>query len=202
MMDNSYNTIIDTNKSQIGQVTRINITNDGIFRVFYNDISGNMRCGLSRQSNYKQVILDTSTNRSNFDVSNIPLNNFETPLYGGTFHGNEISGNIQKAQNFYTFLYRNAQGGSIESTNIGPWRYFTELTFQNFIKQGFLKARIDGEIINLKAGLELDRYKTHDIELVIDKIEVTKNNARLFESIKTGLKMGNNSLQILDLKNS
>ena len=136
MMDNSYNTIIDTNKSQIGQVTRINITNDGIFRVFYNDISGNMRCGLSRQSNYKQVILDTSTNRSNFDVSNIPLNNFESPLYGGTFHGNEISGNIQKAQNFYTFLYRNAQGGSIESTNIGPWRYFTELTFQNFIKQG------------------------------------------------------------------
>ena len=79
--------------------------------------------------------------------------------------------------------------------------HYREL-FQNFIKQGFLKARIDGEIINLKAGLELDRYKTHDIELVIDKIEVTKNNARLFESIKTGLKMGNNSLQILDLKNN
>ena len=79
--------------------------------------------------------------------------------------------------------------------------HYREL-FQNFIKQGYLKARIDGEIINLKAGLELDRYKTHDIELVIDKIEVTKNNARLFESIKTGLKMGNNSLQILDLKNN
>ena len=79
--------------------------------------------------------------------------------------------------------------------------HYREL-FQNFIKQGFLKARIDGEIINLKAGLELDRYKTHDIELVIDKIEVTKNNARLFESIKTGLKMGYNSLQILDLKNN
>ena len=79
--------------------------------------------------------------------------------------------------------------------------HYREL-FQNFIKQGFLKARIDGEIINLKAGLELDRYKTHDIELVIDKLEVTKNNTRLFESIKTGLKMGNNSLQILDLKNN
>ena len=47
--------------------------------------------------------------------------------------------------------------------------HYREL-FQNFIKQGFLKARIDGEIINLKAGLELDRYKTHDIELVIGKI--------------------------------
>ncbi len=69
--------------------------------------------------------------------------------------------------------------------------HYREL-FQNFIKQGFLKARINGEIINLKAGLELDRYKTHDIELVIDKLEVTKNNTRLFESIKTGLKMGNN----------
>ena len=79
--------------------------------------------------------------------------------------------------------------------------HYREL-FQNFIKQGFLKARIDGEIINLKAGLELDRYKTHDIELIIDNIKVAKNNVRLFESIKTGLKMGNNSLLILDLKNN
>ena len=79
--------------------------------------------------------------------------------------------------------------------------HYREL-FQNFIKQGFLKARIDGEIINLKAGLELDRYKTHDIELIIDNIKVTKNNTRLLESIKTALKMGDNSLLILDLKNN
>ena len=79
--------------------------------------------------------------------------------------------------------------------------HYREL-FQTFIKQGFLKARIDEEIVALKAGLELDRYKTHDIELIIDNIKVTKNNVRLHESIKTGLKMGNNSLLILDLKNN
>ena len=79
--------------------------------------------------------------------------------------------------------------------------HYREL-FQTFIKQGFLKARIDEEILDLKAGLELDRYKTHDIELIIDNIKVTKNNVRLHESIKTGLRMGNNSLLILDLKNN
>ena len=44
--------------------------------------------------------------------------------------------------------------------------HYREL-FQNLIHQGFLKARVDGEIINLTNGMKLDRYKTHDIDLLI-----------------------------------
>ena len=58
MTDYSFNTIIDTSTLQIGQVVRINFTDEGIFRVFYNDSNGNMYCGLNRQSNYRQVIFE------------------------------------------------------------------------------------------------------------------------------------------------
>ena len=51
----------------MGQVIRINITEQGIFRVFYNDISGNMYCALSRGSNYKQVVYNSSQNRTVMD---------------------------------------------------------------------------------------------------------------------------------------
>ena len=47
--------------------------------------------------------------------------------------------------------------------------HYREL-FQNLIHQGFLKARVDGEIINLTVGMKLDRYKTHDIDLLIDRL--------------------------------
>ena len=63
MTDISLN--IYTSNIQLGQVIRINITDQGIFRVFYNDISGNMYCALSRGSNYKQVVYNSSQNREN-----------------------------------------------------------------------------------------------------------------------------------------
>ena len=46
--------------------------------------------------------------------------------------------------------------------------HYREL-FDHISKQGFVKIRADGEIINLAPGLKLDRYKTHDIEIVIDR---------------------------------
>ena len=49
--------------------------------------------------------------------------------------------------------------------------HYREL-FQNLIHQGFLKVRVDGQIINLTSGMKLDRYKTHDIELVIDRFKL------------------------------
>ena len=54
--------------------------------------------------------------------------------------------------------------------------HYREL-FENLSRQGFMKVRVDGEIIDLTPGLKVDRYKTHDIELVVDrmKINVTKN---------------------------
>ena len=44
--------------------------------------------------------------------------------------------------------------------------------FQNLIHQGFLKVRVDGQIISLTNGMKLDRYKTHDIDLLIDRFMI------------------------------
>ena len=73
--------------------------------------------------------------------------------------------------------------------------------FDSFIKKGFLRSRIDGDIIDLKKGMMLDRYKNHDIELLIDRI-IVKNNkesiSRLKNSIKTALYNGENSVLIIN----
>ena len=71
--------------------------------------------------------------------------------------------------------------------------------FEQIFKQGFLKVRIDGEIQNITPGLKLDRYKSHDIEIVIDRIELNdKNKKRLKDSINIALKYGKGVIQILD----
>ena len=80
--------------------------------------------------------------------------------------------------------------------------HYREL-FDSFIKKGFLKSRINGNIIDLKRGMMLDRYKNHDIELLIDRI-IVKNNkesiSRLTNSIKTALYNGENSVLIINPK--
>jgi len=78
--------------------------------------------------------------------------------------------------------------------------HYREL-FSSIQKQGFLKARIDGVITELKSNLKLDRYKIHDIEIVIDRI-ILKNNEtskkRLKDSLITAMYHGNNSLLIVN----
>ena len=134
--------IIDTSSTELGKVIRINITDDGIFRVFYNDTAGNMYCALSRESNYKQVIFKSAQNRTTIDVSNIELNGFNDAIYGGTYNMNEISNSsisppINVTGPFYVFQYSvNSPSSFSTSTDRGPWRYFTELKFENFISQG------------------------------------------------------------------
>ena len=78
--------------------------------------------------------------------------------------------------------------------------HYAEL-FQQITKQGFLKVRVNGEVQDLVAGMKLDRYKTHDIEIVVDRmlIENTEDNQkRLAESINTAMHHGENVLMILD----
>jgi len=71
--------------------------------------------------------------------------------------------------------------------------------FDQILKQGFTKARINGEIQNITPGLKLDRYKSHDIEIIIDRIELNdKNKKRLKDSIKIALKYGKGIIQIFD----
>ena len=78
--------------------------------------------------------------------------------------------------------------------------HYAEL-FQQITKQGFLKVRVNGEVQDLLTGMKLDRYKTHDIEIVIDRMVIEnseENEKRLTESIKTAMYHGENVLMILD----
>nr|WP_299034538.1 excinuclease ABC subunit UvrA [uncultured Tenacibaculum sp.] len=77
--------------------------------------------------------------------------------------------------------------------------HYREL-FEQISKQGFVRVRVDGEIREIEKGMKLDRYKTHDIEVVIDRLAV--NDAaekRLEETIKTALYTGDNILMVIDV---
>ena len=77
--------------------------------------------------------------------------------------------------------------------------HYREL-FEQISKQGFLKVRVDGEIREIEKDMRLDRYKMHDIEVVIDRLLVNKSSEkRLEETIKTALYSGNNILIVIDV---
>ncbi|MDI9319131.1 MAG: excinuclease ABC subunit UvrA [Phycisphaerales bacterium] len=77
--------------------------------------------------------------------------------------------------------------------------HYREL-FEQLRKQGYLKVRIDGEIIDLKEKMQLDRYKIHDIELVIDRLVADKESRnRLSQSIQKSLHSGKGLMFVLDI---
>ena len=76
--------------------------------------------------------------------------------------------------------------------------HYREL-FEQISKQGFLKVSVDGKIRDIEKGMKLDRYKIHDIEVVIDRLKVNDQvDQRLATSIKTGMKQGNDIIMILE----
>lgn len=76
--------------------------------------------------------------------------------------------------------------------------HYREL-FEQISKQGFVRVRVDGEIKELERGMRLDRYKTHDIEIVIDRLLVNKSSEkRLEETITTALYSGDNVLMLIE----
>ncbi len=78
--------------------------------------------------------------------------------------------------------------------------HYREL-FEQIAKQGFVKVRTDGEINDLTKGMKLDRYKTHDIEIVIDRLvidESVDNDKRLTETINTAMYHGEDVLLVID----
>ncbi|MEO0724790.1 MAG: excinuclease ABC subunit UvrA [Bacteroidota bacterium] len=76
--------------------------------------------------------------------------------------------------------------------------HYREL-FEQMRKQGYTKMRIDGKITDLTPGLQVDRYKVHDIELVVDRLKVGEERKdRLANSLQTALKMGNDLVMIAD----
>ena len=74
--------------------------------------------------------------------------------------------------------------------------HYREL-FESVMKQGYVRARIDGALVELEPGMRLDRYKVHDIEVVIDRIEVRLDDEeRLLRSIKTALNLGKGNMGV------
>tara|TARA_B100000497_G_scaffold115216_1_gene138511 strand:- start:27853 stop:30684 length:2832 start_codon:yes stop_codon:yes gene_type:complete len=78
--------------------------------------------------------------------------------------------------------------------------HYREL-FQQIAKQGFLKVRIDGEVKDIVSGMKLDRYKNHEIEIVIDRLKISKESVldkRVSESIVTAMYHGEDVIMVLD----
>lgn len=75
--------------------------------------------------------------------------------------------------------------------------HYREL-FEDIRKKGFLKVRVDGEVVDLTPKLQVDRYKIHDIEVVIDRLQVTDDmRVRLSQSVQQTLKMGKDLMFLL-----
>lgn len=82
--------------------------------------------------------------------------------------------------------------------------HYREL-FEQIAKQGYLKVRIDGEIKEIVKGLKTDRYKTHDIEIVVDRLKVEDKpslTTRLMQSISTAMALGQNTIMVIGNKDN
>jgi len=78
--------------------------------------------------------------------------------------------------------------------------HYREL-FEQIAKQGFLKVRLNGQIRDLEFGMKVDRYKTHDIEIVIDRMAIDTEedtDKRLSESIKTAMYHGDDVMMVIE----
>ena len=77
--------------------------------------------------------------------------------------------------------------------------HYREL-FEQIRKQGFTKVRVDGAVLDIEPGMQLDRYKVHDIEVVVDRLSIQENRRdRIVASVQTALRMGDGVLQVLDM---
>lgn len=75
--------------------------------------------------------------------------------------------------------------------------HYREL-FEQIRKQGFTKVRLDGAVVDISPKMQADRYKIHDIEVLIDRTDAKKDNRfRIGESVKSALKMGKGTLVLL-----
>jgi len=76
--------------------------------------------------------------------------------------------------------------------------HYREL-FEQILKMGFTKVRVDGELQDIEKGMRLDRYKIHDIDIVIDRLEVgSKDRQRVYDDVVTAMKHGGKTLMIMD----
>lgn len=76
--------------------------------------------------------------------------------------------------------------------------HYREL-FEQITKLGFTKVRVDGELKDIEKGMKLDRYKIHDVDIIVDRLKVgVKDRQRIYDDVVTAMKHGNKSLIIMD----
>lgn len=93
--------------------------------------------------------------------------------------------------------YKNKKISLLAPLIRGRKGHYREL-FEDIRKKGFLKVRVDGEVMDLTPKLQVDRYKIHDIEVVIDRLQVTDDmKVRLSQSVQQTLKMGKDLMFLL-----
>ncbi|MBI3233125.1 MAG: excinuclease ABC subunit UvrA, partial [Bacteroidetes bacterium] len=99
-----------------------------------------------------------------------------------------------------TSIYLNQKIYLLAPVVKGRKGHYREL-FEQIRKQGYTKVRIDGEIKELLEKMQVDRYKIHDIEILIDRIQPGEDpELRLKESIRTAMKTGKGVMMIADVK--
>src|SRR5262245_27662853 len=97
--------------------------------------------------------------------------------------------------------YKNKKISLLAPLVRGRKGHYREL-FEDVRKKGFLKVRVDGEIMDLVPKMQVDRYKIHDIELVIDRLQVTDDfKARLSQSVQQTLKTGKDLMFVVTSPN-
>ncbi|KWW32091.1 MAG: excinuclease ABC subunit A [bacterium P3] len=75
--------------------------------------------------------------------------------------------------------------------------HYREL-FMQIAKKGYLRVRVDGEVRELTVNMQVDRYKVHDIETVVDRLRIKPQSSRLKEAVRTAFKLGKGVLMVLD----
>ncbi len=106
------------------------------------------------------------------------------------FSEEEIVGNVYKK-------FKNKKISILAPIVRGRKGHYREL-FEDIRKKGYLKVRVDGEVKDLVAKMQVDRYKIHDIEVVIDRLAVTEDmKVRLGQSVQKALQMGKDLLFLL-----
>lgn len=77
--------------------------------------------------------------------------------------------------------------------------HYREL-FEQIVRMGFVRARVDGKIVEISSGFRVDRYKTHDIEIVVDRIRVAATSEnRISQSVETAMSHGKGTIAVIDL---
>lgn len=111
-----------------------------------------------------------------------------------------VSYNDEKIKELITESYKDKRINILAPVIRSRKGHYREL-FEQIAKQGFVKVRADGEIKDIVKGMKLDRYKMHDIEIVIDRLvidDTQDNHKRLNESINTAMYHGDDVLMVID----